>query len=130
MLFDTCVFIDYFRSDNADARRYVEDVITQKIPGYCSTITEVEMWSGVRNRREATALEILLSRFTTISVNSGIAKTTGGLLNRMSAAQRKSHFADALIAATALEIGQTVLTADGRSQRVFGHRADYLVYHR
>ena len=37
-------------------------------------------------------------------------------------------FADALIAATTQEIGQSILTADGKSRNVFGDRVNYLVY--
>ena len=127
MLFDTSVFVDRLRQASQAASSYVDGVISGT-SGYCSTITEAELWVGVRNAREAAQLDALLSYFTIIPLSSGIARKSGNLLHLMNPLQIKAHFADALIAATALEIGETILTADGKSQLVFGGQVNYLVY--
>jgi len=98
------------------------------ILAYCSVITEAEVFSGVRNRRERAEIESLLSNFQIIPVTSSIARLAGNLLSGKDRDQIKAHFGDALIAASAIETGETILTADGRSQRVFGNQANYLVY--
>ncbi|MFQ6028755.1 MAG: PIN domain-containing protein [Dehalococcoidia bacterium] len=127
MLFDTSVFVDHLRQTNPIASTYVSGVVAGN-PGYCSTITEAELWVGIRNAREEATIDALLSFFTVIPVNSGIARQAGNLLHNMNEQQRRAHFADALLAATALDVGESVLTADGRSQLVFGGQVDYMVY--
>ncbi len=97
-------------------------------PGYASVITEAELWTGVRNRREESRIAALLSRFETIDLTSSIARLAGNLLSSKSQGELKAHFADALIAASAIELGEPILTADRGSERVFGGQANYLVY--
>ena len=94
--------------------------------GICSVITEAELWAGIRNIREELQVAAALSEFTVIPVNSSVARSAGRLLRNVGG--NKAHFGDAIIAATAIQQVETVLTADSASQRVFGHRADYLVY--
>ena len=127
MLFDTSVVIDYLRGTDATATDYVLGVI-DGTPGFLSVITEAELWVGIRDTREAELVDALFSCFNIIPVNSGIAQQAGAMLQRMNTSQIKAHFADALIAATALEIGESILTADGRSKLVFGNRVNYPVY--
>ena len=71
---------------------------------------------------------VALSYFAVVAVDTNIARLAGNLLNRKSSGEKKAHFRDALIAATAIQQGETILTADRGSQRVFGDDADYLVY--
>ena len=56
------------------------------------------------------------------------ARVSGSLIRGKSLGEIRAHFADAMIAASAIEMNQTILTADGRSKRVFGDSAEYLVY--
>ena len=92
----------------------------------CSVITEAELWQGVRDDREEVRIAELLSRFNVVPVTSDVARLAGNLLR--SVIEKKTHFGDALIAATAILQGETVLTADGASQRAFGHGVSFLVY--
>lgn len=103
-------------------------VIEKLEPGYCSVITEAELWAGIRNRREEIRIAALLSNFQVIPLTTSVARSTGRLMRGKSSGEIKAHFADAMIAASAIEVNQTVLTADGRSKRVFGDSAEYLVY--
>ena len=68
----------------------------------------------------------LLSRFNVVPVTSDVARLAGYLLRAVS--EKNAHFGDALIAATAVHLGETVLTADARSERVFGEQVRSLVY--
>ena len=128
MLYDTSALIDYFRQNNQSATFFMELACDGLISAYCSVITEAEVFVGVRNRRERAEIESLLSKFQIIPVTSSIARLAGNLLSGKDVDQIKAHFGDALIAASAIEAGETILTADGRSQRVFGNQANYLVY--
>jgi predicted nucleic acid-binding protein len=98
------------------------------VPGYCSVITEAELWAGRRGQQVELEAAAALSLFNVIEVDRNIARLAGDLLNRKSAGERKAHFRDALIAATAIQQGETVLTADAASQRVFEDSVNYLVY--
>jgi predicted nucleic acid-binding protein len=128
LLFDTSALIDYLRRSNQDAISRVEAVINGSELGHCSAITEAELWTGIRNRRSELEAIALLAKFQIIPVTSSIARLAGNLLRGKDENQIKAHFGDALIAASAIEVGETILTADGKSQRVFGSQASYLVY--
>jgi predicted nucleic acid-binding protein len=128
LLFDTSVLIDYLRQSDLGAVYFVELVIAGLQLGYCSAVVEAALWTGVRNNREAARITALLERFTTIPFTSETARLAGNLLRGKSEGEIKAHFADALIAATTQEIGQSILTADGKSRNVFGDRVNYLVY--
>ena len=127
-LFDTSALIDYLNRNNQNAITYVEAVIEGSESGRCSVITEAELWAGIRNRREELDRAALMSKFEIIPVTSNIARLAGGLLRGRSVGEIKAHFGDALIAASAMQVGETVLTADRASQRVSGSQAQYLVY--
>ncbi|MSQ06715.1 MAG: type II toxin-antitoxin system VapC family toxin [Dehalococcoidia bacterium] len=128
MLFYTSVLIDYLRRNDPIAVSHVETVIDGSQVGSCSVITETELWAGIRNRGELLAAVSLIAKFESVPITSSVARRAGDLLCGKSMAQIRSHFGDALIAATAIESGETILTADASSQRVFGGQATYLVY--
>ena len=127
MLWDTSVFVDYLRNFYP-ITNYLNQVRNGAESGYCSVMTEAELWAGNRNQQEEVRAASALSIFTIIDVDSNIARLAGTLLNRKSPEEKKAHMRDALIAATAITLGETVLTADGASQRVFGNSVNYLVY--
>ena len=93
-------------------------VIEKLEPGYCSVITEAELWAGIRNRREEIRIAALLSNFQVIPLTTSVARSTGRLMRGKSSGEIKAHFADAMIAASAIEVNQTILIADGRSNRL------------
>lgn len=129
-MFDTSALIDYLKGRNRDAISHVEAVISGSTTGSCPTICEAELWTGVRAQDKGEQLRVaaLISKFVSIPFTSTAARTAGGLLNRMDRAQAKANFGDALVAASAIEVGETILTADAKSERVFGPRAKYEVY--
>lgn len=125
MFCDTSAFIDYLRRHPV-AVLYFQQIRAGSEPASCSVITETELWAGVRNVEEELEVLAILSRFNVIPVNRGVARLAGTLLR--SVGEKKAHFGDALIAATAVQLGETILTADRVSDAVFGSRAKYLVY--
>ena len=127
MLYDTSTFIDYLNAEPSVAP-YFRNLSTGPRPECYSAITEAELWVGIRDVNDEMRIAEVLSRFTLVPVDGRIARLAGELLKGRSKPEIRAHFADALIVASAIQQGETVLTADASSQRVFGHRADYLVY--
>jgi predicted nucleic acid-binding protein len=98
VLIDTDVLIDYLRGQ-PQAVSYLED---EEATLHVSAITLGELYAGVREGRERSALESFITAFLILSVEPETA-IQGGLLCRD---YRKSHgvgLADALVAATAMQ---------------------------
>ncbi len=127
-LFDTTALIHYLNRTNQRAISYVEAVLDGSESGCCSVITEAEIWTGVRNRKEELDAAALISKLDVVCLTSDSARLAGNLLKGKGTEEIKAHFGDALIAASAKKSGETILTADKKSERVFGNRAKYLVY--
>ena len=127
MLYDTSTFIDYLNDESA-VLPYFHDLSAGQGSQCYSAITEAELWVGIRDANDEIWIAEVLSRFTVVPVDSHIALLAGELLKGKSKPEIRAHFGDALIVASAMRQGETVLTADAASQRVFGRRADYLVY--
>lgn len=127
MLWATSVFIDYLRN-RTSSLAYLEQVRNGLVEGYCSVNTEAELWAGHRTDEERLRATAVLFYFSIVPLDSATARLAGSLLNRKSPGEKKAHFRDSLIAATAIQQGEAVLTADAASQRVFGDAVDYLIY--
>ena len=96
MLVDTDILIDYLRG-NKKAETFVESNLDAIV---ISSITVGELYQGVKEGEERSALDGMISALTTLPVSEDIAKE-GGLMRRE---YRNSHsigLADCLIAATA-----------------------------
>lgn len=104
-LLDTSIIVDYLRNRPA-AVAYLE---TTTAPQALTAIVVSELYGGVREGTERTALDTLISAYPVWPLTQAIAKE-GGLLWRQ---YRPSHgvgLADALLAATALVHGATLVT--------------------
>ncbi len=80
---------------------------------FVSVVTVTELYSGVRSPRHQSSIEALLQQVMVVAVDEEIAKRAG--LTR--AQYRNSHGTstpDALIAATAEQIGATLITFNQR----------------
>jgi predicted nucleic acid-binding protein len=128
LLYDTSVLIGYLRRNNPRATLYVDVVRNGTVSACCSVVTEAELFTGIRNRRERAEVESILDEFQIIPMTSSIARLAGSLLRGNDENQIKAHFGDALIGTSAIDAGETILTTDGRSQRVFGSQVSYLVH--
>ncbi len=105
ILFDTDVLIDYLRGKD-EAQTYIDDI---KDEVYMSSISMAELYAGVRKGEESRKLEIFIETFEVISLNKNIAKM-GGLYRNQYKPSHGTGLADALIAATAKEIGAQLIT--------------------
>ena len=106
ILVDTDVFVDHLRG----ARRIT---IPDGDIAY-SVVTRCELFAG--SNVDETALHLLLAPFAELTVDRAVAEHAGRIRR-----ETGTHIADALIAATALEHGLTLVTRNLRHfERVAG----------
>lgn len=103
LLIDTDVSIDYLRG-KVQAVDFLENLTELLL---MSGITVAELYAGVREGKERTALENFIRAFEVVPIDEKIA-TLGGLYRRDYGKSHGVGLADALIAATA-EIKQAKL---------------------
>ncbi len=108
-LIDTDVAIDYLRG-NVDAIAYIEGLSGNN---FISAITVAELYAGVRDGAERTALESFVRAFQVVVVDSAIA-TQGGLFRRDFGKSHGVGLADALIAASAQAHGAILVTLNAK----------------
>lgn len=95
LLFDTDVLVDYLRG-RSEAEAFLEACTEELLT---STITAAELFAGVREGKERTALLTFLGAFELVPVGREIAER-GGLYRRDYGRSHSTGLADALIAAT------------------------------
>ena len=105
LLLDTDVLIDYLRGQ-AKAVTFIDGLTDHQI---LSAITVAELYAGVRDGPERTALDAFVAAFEVVPVDDAIA-IQGGLYRRDFGKSHGVGLADALIAATAESRGATVVT--------------------
>ena len=105
LLLDTDVLIDYLRGQ-AKAVAFIDGLTDDQI---LSAITVAELYAGVRDGAERTALDAFVAAFEVVPVDDAIA-IQGGLYRRDFGKSHGVGLADALIAATAESRGATVVT--------------------
>lgn len=105
LLIDTDVVIDYLRSQ-ADAVAYIEELTSRQ---FLSAITVAELYAGVRDGAERTALDAFITAFDVVLIDEAIA-VKGGLYRRSYSKSHNVGLADALIAASAEACGATLVT--------------------
>ncbi len=123
-LFDTDVLIDAGRGES-EAVDALEQA-AESAPLAISTVTEMELIVGCRNKDELVALDQFLRRFDIIPLRPSISEQATALLRTF----RLSHgllIADALIAATALADGVAFISKNQRDYR-FIDTLDLLPY--
>ena len=105
MLFDTTILIDYLRG-----RREAIDLfeIRSEKPNI-SVVSTLELYAGVRSRREELRTEQLLSQAILLMVTQDIAKRAG-IFVRLYEASHGIDIPDAIIAATAEHHGLKLAT--------------------
>lgn len=105
LLIDTDVLIDYLRGQ-ADAVADLEGLTDTLM---MSVITQAELYSGVREGTERSALDAFVTVFDRVDVDPEIARV-GGLFRRDYGPSHKVGLADALIAATSEHRRATLVT--------------------
>lgn len=105
LLFDTDVLVDYLRG-HPEAETFL-DARTERL--LISVITVAELFAGVREGKERTALLTFLGAFEPIPIGHEIAER-GGLYRRDYGRSHNTGLADALIAATAEYVQAQLVT--------------------
>jgi predicted nucleic acid-binding protein len=108
-LLDSCIVIDYLR-EHPPAVRYIRTLATEPL---LSAVTIAEVYVGVRNRAEASRVEMFVDLFVVLAVDAEIARR-GGELRRRFARSHGTGLLDALIAATAQVHGARLVTRNAR----------------
>ena len=119
-LYDTCVFIDYWRGDSV-ALALVDSA--RKNPGtvFYSPLSATELWQYPRLGRQEEIEYVALTRYMLREavLDTTAAMKAGQWLRSYSRSQRMKLAADALIAATAEQRGATVHTRNIRDFKKF-----------
>lgn len=109
LLIDTDVAIDYLRG-YADAISYIEGLSGNHL---ISAITVAELYAGVRDGAERTALESFVRAFQVVTIDDTIAEQDG-LFRRDFGKSHGVGLADALIAASAEANGAILVTLNAK----------------
>ena len=118
-LFDTTVFIDYRRGDQA-AKALVKPVLDRLSTASFSPLTVAELWQGkMRDRREELEYTALLTVMEEAPLRGNAARTAGYNIRQYGYNQKAGLFADALIAATAEERGELLYTRNDKDMTRF-----------
>ena len=107
-LCDTCVLIDYLRGKSAVRQKLEKD---RSLGLAMPSVTYMELMVGALNKREAGIIKKAFSDFEIIEISDAISVKARNLIEKYA----KSHgllIPDALIAATALELGLPLYTAN------------------
>jgi len=114
VMVDTDILVDVARGDNA-AASFLNEMKSRYVLAV-SSVTEMELIVGCRNKIELLHLKKFLSDYERIKLNTRISDKAVGLLRQF----RLSHgllIADALIAATATVKGAKFVTKNYRHYR-------------
>jgi len=114
ILIDTCILIDVSRNDSTAISRLQKESLSSRL--LISTITEMELLIGCRNKNELQNLEQFLLHFIIISLNQSISYRATQLL-RYYYLSHNLLIPDALIAATSIELGIPLLSKNQRDYK-------------
>jgi len=119
-LYDTSVFIDYWKGDTA-AFTLINSARRQPQSASYSPLSATELWQYPRLGRQEEIEYVALTRYflQEAQLTTTAAMKAGQLLRAYSRNQRRKLVADALIAATAEERGERVVSRNDRDFRKF-----------
>lgn len=109
-MLDTVALIDYYHG-RPGVLPYLEAILNGQISGAFSTITELELWQGIRLGEEERH-EALLALLERVPLDGAIARRAGQL--RQQVGLERLSLPDAAIAASAELSGCTLLTRNTR----------------
>jgi predicted nucleic acid-binding protein len=118
-MLDSVALIDYYHG-RASVLPYLDAILDEQAAGAFSTITELELWQGIRPGEEERH-EAMLALLERVPLDSAIARRAGQLRQQTGLSQLS--LPDAAIAASAELNGYTLLT---RNTRDFAALADAL----
>jgi predicted nucleic acid-binding protein len=109
-MFDSAALIDYYHGRPGVAP-YIEMILSGQATGAFSTITELELWQGIRPGEEKRH-EAMLALLERVPLDGAIARRAGQL--RQQFGLDRLSLPDAAIAASAELTGRTLLTRNTR----------------
>ncbi|TEU10143.1 MAG: type II toxin-antitoxin system VapC family toxin [Anaerolineales bacterium] len=109
-MLDSVALIDYYH-DRPGVTPYIERILNGEATGAFSTITELELWQGIRAGEEERH-EAMLALLERVPLDGAIARRAGQL--RRQIGLDRLSLPDAAIAASAELTGRTLLTRDTR----------------
>lgn len=109
LLLDTDVLVDYLRGCE-EAISFLEGRPETLL---ISAVSVAELFAGVRDGRERTALSTFLAAFETVAVDQQVAEQ-GGLYRRDFGKSHNTGLADALIASCAKQRSARLVTLNAR----------------
>ena len=120
---DTSLLIDVLSAD-ADAKAVMDDLDEQRERHGIAPVTAVELWIGASlgSAREYRQAEELLDSLRWFDLDRSTARRAGELQGQQLEAGSRLGFNDCLIAATAIEHDQELVTADADFEVVDGLR--------
>ena len=114
-LIDSDVMVDFTRG-NVNAADYLDGIRGDSLLSY---VTALELIAGARNQREVADLDVLISAYEQIPPNDEIARRAYALMVTF-ARSHGLHPLDALIAATAIENGVTLVSKNRKHFQMIG----------
>lgn len=109
MILDSAYLIDLMqRDDGAVAKR--DELVDRGVPLAVSTLTVFEVGTGVREGEEQAAFDSFVDRFTAVPVETDVARRAASLQRRLERTGDRIRKTDSLIAATALERNEPIVT--------------------
>jgi predicted nucleic acid-binding protein len=117
-LFDTTVFIDYYRGD-VGAQDLVNAVLDGRLAVSYSALTGFEIWLGVTTHEEEIDFLAVLDLFEEAPLGASAAMLAASWLRERTGRQSEALIRDALIAATAAERREAIYTRNVRDFRRF-----------
>lgn len=123
-LFDTGALFDLYKG-RQHARAYFDCLLDGSLRGYVSVISEAEIWRRLRPG-EVEDHKALLGLFVVLPLDSGAARLAGTWMQHYE--EQGLGWMDALIVATARQVGLTVLTRDARLAACLADEARFEVY--
>ena len=124
ILIDTCILIDVSRNDPTAISRLQKESLSSRL--LISTVTEMELLVGCRNKNELQNLEQFLLQFIIIPLNKLISSRATQLI-RYYNLSHNLLIPDALIAATSIELRIPLLSKNQRDYK-FITELDLLTY--
>jgi predicted nucleic acid-binding protein len=109
-MLDTVALIDYYHG-RAGVLPYLDAILEGRATGAFSTVTELELWQGIRSGEEGRH-EALLALLERVPLDGAIARRAGQL--RRQFGLERLTLPDAAIAASAELSGCTLLTRNTR----------------
>lgn len=109
-MFDSVALIDYYHG-RPGVIPYVEMILNGEATGAFSTVTELELWQGIRAGEEERH-EAILALLERVSLDGAIARRAGQLRRQFGLS--RLSLPDAAIAASAELTGHTLLTRNTR----------------